>query len=178
MPQPFQTLMRFLGSSNCSARGSAKVLALVALVTVFCSCQKTSQEHLAEARSSLGEASYEEAVAAAEAGLQASPSKVDAWGLELVKLEAYGRGGSGEQAKQQLVVLASAYPGQLSATDYSSTAQQLQSADQGPAAIEVLDLAKRRYPDDELIDKMIADSIEAKSSPEELEMLRSLGYIE
>jgi len=131
-----------------------------------------------DARSSLASASYDDAVSAAQAGLVASPSKPDAWGLELVKLEAYARNGSGADAKQQLVALASAYPGQLSANDYSTTAQQLQEAEQGPAAIEVLDLGKKRYPDDALIDQMIADSVNAESSPEELEMLRSLGYIE
>jgi predicted Zn-dependent protease len=157
---------------------SAKVLTAVALIAVLCSCQKSGHEHLEDARSSLASGSYDEAIAAAQSGLQSSPSKADTWGLELVKLEAYARGGSGDDAKQQLVVLASAYPSQLSATDYSSTAQQLQEAEQGPAAIEVLDLGKKRHPDDALIERMIADSVSAQSSPEELEMLRSLGYIE
>ena len=65
-----------------------------------------------------------------------------------------------------------------SPTDYSSTAQQLKVADQGPAAIEVLDLGMKRHPDDPLIDQMIAESVNAKNSPEELEMLKSLGYID
>ena len=42
----------------------------------------------------------------------------------------------------------------------------------------MLDIGKKRYPDNELIDKMIADSVNAESSPEELELLKSLGYIE
>ena len=158
--------------------GSAKVLVALALMTLLCACQKTSQQHLAEAHSSLASASYEQAIVAAEAGLRASPSKPDACGLELVKLEALARGGNGKGAKQQLVKLAGLYPDQLSSTDYSSTAQQLQAADQGPAAIEVLDLGKKRHPNDELIEKMIADSVSAENSPEELEMLKSLGYIE
>jgi hypothetical protein len=157
---------------------SLKVLGLVVLVALVCACQKSSQEQLAEARSSLASASYADAVAAAEAGLTSSPTKADAWGLELVVLEAHARGGDGENAKAQLVKLAGLYPSQLSANDYSGTAQQLQAAGQGPAAIEVLDLGKQRYPDDPQIDKMIADSVAAESSPEELEMLRSLGYIE
>lgn len=174
MPRMFRASMR------CPQlpQGSAKVLALVALMTILCSCEKSAHEQLEDARSSLASASYDEAVAAAEAGLQASPSKMDAWGLELIKLEAYARGGNGESAKQHLVKLAGLYPKQLSPTDYSSTAQQLQAADQGPSAIEVLDLGKKRYPGDELIDRMIAESVSAQSSPEELDMLRSLGYIE
>ena len=74
--------------------------------------------------------------------------------------------------------LAGRYPGQLAATDYSSTAQQLKEAGGGTAAIEVLDLGKKQYPDDPLIEKMIAESVESGSSPEELEMLKSLGYID
>ncbi len=158
--------------------GSAKTLGLVAFMAILCACQKTSQDHLDEAQSSLASSSYEQAIAAAEAGLRANPNERDAWGLELVKLEAYARGGNGESAKQQLQNLVGLYPGRLSPTDYSSTAQQLQAAGQGPAAIEVLDLGKKRYPNDELIEKMIANSVNAESSPEELEMLKSLGYIE
>ena len=94
--------------------GSAKVLGLVALAIVVCACQKSSQEHLAEARDDLPGASYDQAMAAVEAGLQASPSKPDAWGLELVKLEAYARSGNGEGSKEQLVKLAGLYPDQLS----------------------------------------------------------------
>ncbi len=159
-------------------RGSAKVLAAIALVALLCACQKSGREQLEEARSSLAEASYDEALAAAEAGLQASPSEVDAWALELVKLESYARGGNGEGTKQQLEMLASSYPEQLSPTDYSSSAQQLQTAGEGPAAIEVLDLGMNRHPGDELIDRMLTDAVSADPSPEELEMLRSLGYIE
>ncbi len=158
--------------------GSAKLLGLAALFTFLCACEKTSHDQLMDARSSLASSSYTDAIAAAEAGLQASPSKVDAWGLELIKLEAYARGGNGDSAKQQLVKLAGLYPNQLSATDYSTTAQQLQAANQGPAAIEVLDVGKKRHPNDALILRMIADAVSEESSPEELEMLRSLGYIE
>jgi hypothetical protein len=161
-----------------SKPGSAKVLAIVALVAVLCGCEKGSHDLLVDARSSLASASYDDAVAAADAGLAASPSKTDTWGLELVKLEAYARGGNGESAKQQLIVLAGKYSAQLTATDYSATAQQLQQADNGPAAIEVLDLGKKRFPDDPQIDKMNNDSVSAEASPEELEMLKSLGYIE
>lgn len=165
-------------SRGLQALPGAKVLGMVALLSLLCACQKSSRDYLEEARGNLASASYDAAIASAESGLQASPSEMDAWGLELVVLEAHARGGNGEGAKQQLVKLARLYPDRLSSTDYSSTAQQLQAAEQGPAAIVVLDLGKKRYPEDSLIDRMIAESVEAKKSPEELEMLRSLGYIE
>jgi tetratricopeptide (TPR) repeat protein len=158
--------------------GSVKVLALAAAVAALGACSKSGHDLLVEARASLASGAYDDAIAAADAGLAASPSKTDAWGLELVKLEAYARGGNGESARQQLIALAGRYSGQLAATDYSSTAQQLKEAGSGTAAIEVLDLGKKQYPDDPLIEKMIADSVESGSSPEELEMLKSLGYIE
>lgn len=158
--------------------GSAKVHVLVVLFALLGACQQSSEEHLTEAREALAGASYDAAITAVDAGLAASPGKADAWALELVKLEAHARSGDGAGAKQQLAALAGSHPGQLSANDYSSTAQQLKAAGQGPAAIEVLDLGKQAYPDDELIAKMIAELVEAQSSPEELEMLKSLGYIE
>jgi len=157
---------------------AGKVLGLVAILTILFACEKSSHEQLLEARSSLASSSYDDAISAADAGLKANPSKADAWGLELVKLEALARGGNGDGSKQQLTKLAGLYPDQLSPTDYSTTAQQLQAADQGPAAIVVLDLGKKRHPDNAIIDQMIADSVKGENSPEELEMLKSLGYIE
>jgi hypothetical protein len=161
-----------------TAHRRVRVLAVAALVGLFCACQKSGHDLLVDARGSLASAAYDDALVAADAGLAASPSKIDAWGLELVKLEAYARGGNGESTKRQLIALAERYPTQLSATDYSSTAQQLQESGQGPAAIEVLDLGKKSFPNDAIIAKMIDESVSSGSSPEELEMLRSLGYIE
>jgi predicted Zn-dependent protease len=172
-----QTLSASFGEPQMLCR-SAKVLAVLALVGLLCACQKSAHDLLVDARGSLASAEYDDALTAADAGLAASPSKVDGWGLDLVKLEAYARGGSGGKARQQLIALAERYPSQLSATDYSSTAQQLQENGQGPAAIEVLDLGTKRFPNDAMIAKMIAESVSGGSSPEELEMLRSLGYIE
>jgi len=154
------------------------VLGLAALVAILCACHKSGHDLLLKARSQLASADYQQAIATARAGLHAEPSRMDAFGLELVLLEAHARGGDGESAKRQLVKLAELYPKQLSATDYSSTAQQLQEAGEGPAAIEVLDLGKKRHPDDPLIERMIAEAASGESSPEELDMLKSLGYIE
>lgn len=158
--------------------GSLNVLTAAICLAVMCACEKPAHEHLADARGSLGSAAYADAIKAADAGLSGSPSKQDTWGLELVKLEAYARGGDGEYAKEQLAMLSETYANQISPTDYSSTAQQLQTTGQGAAAIEVLDLGKQRYPSDELIERMISESIEVRNDPAELEMLRSLGYIE
>ena len=75
--------------------------------------------------------------------------------------------------------LAEARPAQFQASQYQATAGQLDAAEQGAAAIQVLDLGLQRFPDDETLLALIE---EAKAAPEpgseELEMLRSLGYVE
>jgi tetratricopeptide (TPR) repeat protein len=154
------------------------LLCLLVLLVALSACQKASKEHLAEARQALAAASFDEALASAEAGLGGDPDPVTQWGLELVVLEANARAGHGEAARGQLIELVTAYPERISATDYSGTAQLLQAADQKPAAIEVLDLGIKRYPEDAVLARMIQDSVATGSDPAELEMLRSLGYIE
>ena len=157
---------------------SAKLLALVVLIAALCSCEKSGHEHLVDARSSLASASYDDAVSAAQAGLVASPSKPDAWGLELVKLEAHARAGNGEDAKQQISQLARLHPDRIPASEYFATAHQLKMAGKGTEAIEVLDLGMRRFPDNEVLNAMIGASSEsADVSSAELEMLKSLGYL-
>lgn len=153
------------------------LVSLLALL-LLCACAKSAQDHLAEARSQLAAGAHDEAVAAAEAGLAAGPDAVTTWGLELVKLEAHARAGHGEAAKAQLAELAERFPERVTAGEYSSTAQQLQAAGEGPAAIELLDLGSKRFPEDALIAKLLAEAVESGSDPAELEMLRSLGYIE
>jgi ABC-type Fe3+-hydroxamate transport system substrate-binding protein len=155
-----------------------KAVTAFVLALALCACAKGGQELLEEARQELAVGAFSEAVVAARAGLATAPSDVTTWGLELVILEAHSRAGNGAEAKGQLVKLAKAHPERISATDYSSTAQLLQSAEQKPVAIEVLDLGVKRFPDDAVLAKMIENSVASGSDPEELEMLRSLGYIE
>ena len=159
-------------------RGSFKLLGMWALALVLCACAKGAREHLDEARQALASGEFAKAVAAAEAGLGGSRDEVTTWGLELVVLEAQARAGNAPEARAQLQKLAAAHPKRISATDYSSTAQLLQVAGQKPGAIEVLDLGVKRFPDDAVLAKMIENSLASGDDPAELEMLRSLGYIE
>ncbi len=171
---------RFLDSQLSAAGGSPiKALGVVALVLLLCACQKAGHEYLAEARQDLANSAYTEAIAAADAGLVADPDPVSAWGLELVKLEAQARAGLGEEAKEQLDALAHLYPKQLTPAEFSSTAQQLKQSGQRVPAIEVLDMGAKLYPQDAVIARMIEELASGDgASPEELKMLRSLGYIE
>jgi predicted Zn-dependent protease len=153
-------------------------MAALALATVMCACEKSSRESLGDARQALAAGSFAQAVTTAQTGLAGSPDEVTSWGLELVVLEAHARAGGGSETTQQLAKLAAAHPDRITASDYASTAQQLRTADQKPAAIEVLDMGVKRYPDDAVLAKMIAESVATGEDPAELEMLRSLGYIE
>lgn len=157
---------------------AARTLAILSIVPIAGGCAKSSAEHLADARVALGDAAYTDALDAAQAGLDESPADPVAWGLELVRLEAHARLGDGDAVKALLAELARRYPDRLPATQYAATAHQLKSAGAAAAAIEVLDLGAKRYPQDALIAKMIGDASAGGGSPAELEMLRSLGYVE
>jgi hypothetical protein len=142
------------------------------------------QDHLIEARAALADAAYDDAVAAAEAGLRAAAAGAQdllddatSWGLELAKLEAYARGGHGEEAKAQLAQLAQLHPNRVEASEYFATAHQLRGAGAGTAAIEVLDMGAILFPYEPVIGRMIEESGES-GDPAELELLRSLGYVE
>lgn len=165
-------------SQSAARRTRRRPLLGIALLLVFCACEKSSTDALADAREQLSGSSYEEAVASAEAGLAANPDAVAAWGLELVKLEALSRSGQGEAVLDHLDRLADEHPDRVTAADYSGTAQLLRTADRKADAITVLDMGINRFPDDAVINKMITDSIETGMDPEELEQLRSLGYID
>jgi tetratricopeptide (TPR) repeat protein len=148
------------------------------LAAALCGCGGSAHDHLADARRELADAAYPEAIAAAEAGLRESPGAETLWGLELVKLEAHARAGQGEEAKGQLAKLVDLYPDRIPATRYSATAYQLQSAGEGAVAIEVLDMGIRHYPGNPGIERLIGASQSGDVDPAELEMLRTLGYIE
>jgi hypothetical protein len=142
------------------------------------------QDHLIEARAALADAAYDDAVAAADAGLRlAATGAQDAlddaisWGLELAKLEAHARAGHGEEAKAQLDQLVQLHPNRVEASEYFATAHQLRGAGAGTAAIEVLDRGAILFPYEPVIGRMIEESSEG-GDPAELELLRSLGYVE
>jgi tetratricopeptide (TPR) repeat protein len=141
-------------------------------------CGHSAQDELAIARQALADADYEEALAAADSGLAEAPDEKTAWGLELVKLEALARGGHGTAARAQLNALAERHPDRVPVTQYSATAHQLRSAGQKPEAIEVLDAGVKRFPDESMLVRLIGAEDSAGMESAELDMLRSLGYVE
>jgi hypothetical protein len=154
-----------------------KCLGALILIGSLCGCEKSAYEHLANARQSLADIAYDDAIASADAGLQGSPDEATRWGLDLVMLEALARSGRGEETKAQLQKLIQTDANRLPASEYFATAHQLKSAGESAAAIEVLDMGKTFFQFDPVIARMIEQS-SAGGDSAELEMLRSLGYIE
>ena len=140
-------------------------------------CGSSAYDRLAEARQGLADAIYDDALAAAEAGLEARPDEATAWGLELVKLEALARAGHGEPALVQLNALVAQHPGRVPVTQYSATAHQLRAAGAKADAIQVLDAGIQRFPDDAMLVRLIGAADSAGMESAELDMLRSLGYV-
>ena len=167
-------------SPQCARTGHkpVKLLMVITAALLWVGCGKPGAEYLVDARSELADSAYDDAIAAAEDGLSAGGEATTVWGLELVLLEAHARSGHGSETKELLTRLGSDHPDRVPPTEYTATAHQLKTAGDGPTAIEVLDLGAKRYPDNPIIAKMIGDAGAAGSDPEELKMLRSLGYIE
>lgn len=152
---------------------------LLVMCAALAACSATARDSLEESRQALAESRYADAIAAANIGLGVGGDEVTIWGLEVVKLEALARDGRAEETVAQLELLAESRPQQVPASQYSATADQLRAAGQGAAAIQVLDLGLKRFPNEPTLVKLIE---EAKAAPaagsDELEMLRSLGYVE
>ncbi len=94
-------------------------------------------------------------------------------------LEATARAGKAAETKQKIEELAAAHPDRITASDYRTTADQLEGA--GAEGIEVLHLGDKRFPDDPSIDAAVAKEIEkskTQQDPAALEKLRTLGYVE
>jgi len=161
-----------------------KLLGSLAVIAALCGCEISRQDQLTEARAALGEAAYEDAIAAAEAGLRAAAATsqdalddATSWGLELVNLEAHARAGLGEETKALLTELASLHPNRVAASDYFATANQLRGAGASAAADEILEIGKALFPFEPVIARMIEQS-NAGGGSDELALLEALGYVD
>lgn len=174
-------MIRHLLHPTMKARGARRSVthALLAAALAAVSCSSSPASHLQDARQALADAAYSDVIAAADAGLRADPDPRTAWALELAKLEGLARSGRGDEAVALLERLAAAHPDRVGPTQYCATSDQLRGAGSGPAAIQALDLGAKHHPDDAVIAKLIGDSMSgADVNPAELEMLRSLGYVQ
>ena len=156
-----------------------RVFLVICILGLLTACSESARDSLDSARQALAGGDSEAALAAAEAGLAAEPGEITTWGLELVKLEALARLGRGDETLAQLAGLAERRPTEVVPDQYAATADQLRAAGQGAAAAQALDQGLQRFPDHPGLTAQIeAVKQSAGEGSDELEMLRSLGYIE
>ena len=150
---------------------------LLLMSLAFLACSESARDSLDTGRAALAEARYADAIEAAEAGVAAGADERTAWGLELLKLEALARDGRGEDTFNQLDLLAQERPDQVTPSQYFTTADQLRAAEQGAAAMLVLDSGLQRFPEDETLNALLEDAKSAAPGSKEVEMLKKLGYL-
>lgn len=153
----------------------AAVLALVC--TLLFACGGSPEDQLEKARGHLAGGDYAQAAAVAQQGLAAGAEGSTAWRLELLALEGEARGGRAADALARLERLAIRWSEQVSGALYVQTAGQVKEAGDASGAISVLDAGARRFPEDEDIGRAITQ-LQATGSDDEIERLRSLGYVE
>jgi hypothetical protein len=153
-----------------------RLLAL-ALLGFLVACGAGPEAELEKARGHLAEGAWAEAAAAASRGLAAGAEGATAWRLELAALEGEARGGKTPEVLARLERLGGAWSAQLTGALYVQTAGQVKEAGDAAGAISVLDVGAKRFPEDPDITRAI-EQLETTGSPDEVERLRSLGYVE
>jgi hypothetical protein len=151
-------------------------IALLAFLLNVASCG-AGPEQLEKARGHLAQGAYAEAAAAATQGLAAGAEGSVAWRLELAALEGEARGAMTADVLARLDPLADASPTQVTGSHYVQTAGQVKAAGDAAGAICVLDAGAKRFPENPDIAQAI-DQPKATGTPEEIERLRSLGYVQ
>lgn len=159
-------------------RRPAILAGILAPILALAACSGGPEAQLEKARRHLAAGAYAEAASAADQGLAAGAKGALAWRLELAALEGQARSGRGVEVAARLDRLAgSTWAAQLTGPLYVQTAGQLGDAGDAEGAIEVLDRAAQRFPEDPDVEKAI-ERLGATGSPDEVERLRSLGYVE
>lgn len=148
------------------------------LACLLISCSSGPEGQLEKARAHLAAGDYAAAAAAARQGLSGGAEGATAWRLELAALEAEARGAQTDEVLARLTRLAAGtWSAQLTGPLYVQTAGQVKEAGDAAGAISVLDAGAKRFPEDADIANAIERS-KASGSADEIERLRSLGYVE
>ncbi len=150
---------------------------ILLIVLVLSACSGSPEDQLEKARQHLAAGAYSDAAAAAEAGLAAGAEGSIAWRLELAALEGEARTAQTAAVQARLERLAASHAAQVTGSLYVQTAGQVKEAGDADGAIGVLDAGAQRFPEDEAIAQAI-DRLKATGSSDEIERLRSLGYVE
>jgi hypothetical protein len=101
-----------------------------------------------------------------------------AWSLERIRLEALAREGLAGEALKTLERLAAEYPGQAKSSLYLAIASYVKDAGDSSGAIDILIAGDKRFPEDsEKFETQIHELQAGGLDPEEINRLRSLGYL-
>jgi hypothetical protein len=153
-------------------------LATALSLLLLCACGAGPEAQLEQARAALAKGDYAAAGAAAAQGLAGGAEGAVAWRLENVALEAEARTAKTADVVARLQRLASGpFAAQLTGPLYVQAAGQVKEAGDAAGSISVLDLGAKRFPQDADIAQAIERSKQG-GSDEEIERLRSLGYVE
>ena len=85
-----------------------------------------------------------------------------------------------EQAKDELIALSAALPGQVTDKDFNRIANRMGDAGKYAEAIALLDVADDAYPDSEHLKKLgarLAEDASKGGDSDALEMLKGMGYV-
>ena len=151
--------------------------AVLAVICTLVACGASPEGQLEKARGHLAAGEYAEATAAADQGLAAGAEGATAWRLELAALEGDARLAQTAGVLARLERLAGMWSGQVTGALYVQTAGQVKEGGDSEGAISVLDAGAKRFPEDADISRAI-EQLEASGTDEEIERLRSLGYVE
>lgn len=156
-----------------------KTFAALVLAVGLAACGGTSPEQFLEtAQTEIAAGNFDAAAKASADGLAAGAAAATAWRLELIGLEASARAGKVDAALATLERLAGAHPDRVKGALYVSTAGQVKDSGDGAGAITILDAGAKRFPKDADVAKAIEQAKSASEGSEEMEMLRSLGYLD
>ena len=143
-------------------------------------CGPDLEQQKNEAQQALSVGNFSQAREISSQALEQAPAadKRLRWALERIRLEALARENQGEQARETLERLAAEYPTQANASLYLAIATYLKDAGDTSAAIDILVAGDARFPGESEKFKALIREMEAGGlDPEEIERLRSLGYL-
>ncbi len=158
-------------------------LASLLLALALCSCSGgggSPKEQVDAGYSSLNSGKSKDAVASFEAALtKLAPADADFMRAKLGLVEALVRVDA-ERSKKELIDLAKAHPGKVTAKDYLRTASVMVNENRLAAAAETLDAGDSLIKDDPKaleVKAMIKLRATKATDPGEIARLKSLGYL-
>ena len=123
---------------------------------------------------------YSAAISAAETQLTTVEKGSEAHKDLLINYAAALAESDAEKARDEFLAFAKAHEGLIAPTDYKYVVSQLRTHDSYVEAIDVMDAGKKRWPEDETMDLMVAalkQDIESSGDAAAAAKMKGLGYM-